>query len=118
MPVVLSWTSEPLLCSPFGWLASASPSAARLFEKVTSWLVPSRHSATVLPSKRGPDADIFSSSAHRKVQWSITTLCAPTVASASASHPLRFGRSEEHTSELQSLMRIPYAVFCLNKKTT
>src|SRR3546814_4887930 len=27
------------------------------------------------------------------------------------------GRSEEHTSELQSLMRISYAVFCLNKKT-
>src|SRR3546814_2928857 len=26
------------------------------------------------------------------------------------------GRSEEHTSELQSLMRISYAVFCLNKK--
>src|SRR3546814_1207304 len=26
-------------------------------------------------------------------------------------------RSEEHTSELQSLMRISYAVFCLNKKT-
>src|SRR3546814_8352863 len=26
-------------------------------------------------------------------------------------------RSEEHTSELQSLMRIPYAVFCLKKKT-
>src|SRR3546814_2039960 len=29
---------------------------------------------------------------------------------------LRFQRSEEHTSELQSLMRISYAVFCLNKK--
>src|SRR3546814_9625796 len=28
------------------------------------------------------------------------------------------GRSEEHTSELQSLMRISYAVFCLNKKKT
>src|SRR3546814_3988091 len=27
-------------------------------------------------------------------------------------------RSEEHTSELQSLMRISYAVFCLQKKTT
>src|SRR3546814_8677794 len=26
------------------------------------------------------------------------------------------GRSEEHTSELQSLMRISYAVFCLNKQ--
>src|SRR3546814_1225914 len=27
-------------------------------------------------------------------------------------------RSEEHTSELQSLMRIPYAVFCLNNNIT
>src|SRR3546814_10193766 len=29
----------------------------------------------------------------------------------------RVSRSEEHTSELQSLMRISYAVFCLKKKT-
>src|SRR3546814_3339297 len=29
---------------------------------------------------------------------------------------LQRGRSEEHTSELQSLMRISYAVFCLKKK--
>src|SRR3546814_5541770 len=29
---------------------------------------------------------------------------------------LENGRSEEHTSELQSLMRISYAVFCLKKK--
>src|SRR3546814_4325710 len=29
----------------------------------------------------------------------------------------RLERSEEHTSELQSLMRISYAVFCLKKKT-
>src|SRR3546814_14944447 len=29
---------------------------------------------------------------------------------------LFFGRSEEHTSELQSLLRISYAVFCLKKK--
>src|SRR3546814_8221583 len=41
-----------------------------------------------------------------------------------ADHPRCFGRdrtiydarSEEHTSELQSLMRISYAVFCLKKK--
>src|SRR3546814_5159686 len=31
---------------------------------------------------------------------------------------LRASRSEEHTSELQSLMRISYAVFCLQKKNT
>src|SRR3546814_1834493 len=30
----------------------------------------------------------------------------------------RLWRSEEHTSELQSLMRISYAVFCLKKKNT
>src|SRR3546814_3370787 len=35
-----------------------------------------------------------------------------------ASPGLQLVRSEEHTSELQSLMRISYAVFCLKKKTT
>src|SRR3546814_9024394 len=33
------------------------------------------------------------------------------------SRRVQFERSEEHTSELQSLMRISYAVFCLKKKT-
>src|SRR3546814_3486888 len=33
-------------------------------------------------------------------------------------HQLLSIRSEEHTSELQSLMRISYAVFCLKKKNT
>src|SRR3546814_5718993 len=33
-----------------------------------------------------------------------------------ATSTLRSARSEEHTSELQSLMRISYAVFCLKKK--
>src|SRR3546814_7418538 len=33
-----------------------------------------------------------------------------------AKRAARYARSEEHTSELQSLMRISYAVFCLKKK--
>src|SRR3546814_2889298 len=33
-------------------------------------------------------------------------------------HWQEYDRSEEHTSELQSLMRISYAVFCLKKNTT
>src|SRR3546814_6766271 len=42
---------------------------------------------------------------------------APTVGPAVGLAPLRLVvRSEEHTSELQSLMRISYAVFCLKKK--
>src|SRR3546814_1931636 len=41
-------------------------------------------------------------------------------ASRTGSRPARrlAARSEEHTSELQSLMRISYAVFCLKKKNT
>src|SRR3546814_2024603 len=35
-----------------------------------------------------------------------------------AGKPIGEVRSEEHTSELQSLMRISYAVFCLKKKKT
>src|SRR3546814_1681377 len=36
---------------------------------------------------------------------------------ASTTETFSCARSEEHTSELQSLMRISYAVFCLKKKT-
>src|SRR3546814_1900643 len=42
------------------------------------------------------------------------TLSRPRCSEKLSSHPGR--RSEEHTSELQSLMRISYAVFCLKKK--
>src|SRR3546814_7941873 len=38
------------------------------------------------------------------------------MAEAAGEQPQSGGRSEEHTSELQSLMRISYAVFCLKKK--
>src|SRR3546814_2259593 len=38
--------------------------------------------------------------------------------SAAARPKAKQARSEEHTSELQSLMRISYAVFCLKKKRT
>src|SRR3546814_8194018 len=40
------------------------------------------------------------------------------IASVASRHRQDHARSEEHTSELQSLMRISYAVFCLKKKTT
>src|SRR3546814_8862961 len=38
-------------------------------------------------------------------------------ADAGPKFPSELSRSEEHTSELQSLMRISYAVFCLKKTT-
>src|SRR3546814_2559845 len=40
----------------------------------------------------------------------------PAFSSRAIYHSLHLVRSEEHTSELQSLMRTSYAVFCLTKK--
>src|SRR3546814_6998511 len=41
----------------------------------------------------------------------------PPISPITGSAAIGKARSEEHTSELQSLMRISYAVFCLKKKT-
>src|SRR3546814_1553952 len=49
---------------------------------------------------------------------SSAALAASISAALASTRPTRWStRSEEHTSELQSLMRISYAVFCLKKKT-
>src|SRR3546814_3350199 len=56
------------------------------------------------PSKRWANMSSFSSKA-----W-------PNRASTRSKSTTGATRSEEHTSELQSLMRISYAVFCLKKK--
>src|SRR3546814_10755823 len=71
--------------------------------------------ATVAPGSvqslsLGSLAIIFGRAARPKP--SISTLTMFRQAGATA----RSSRSEEHTSELQSLMRISYAVFCLKKK--
>src|SRR3546814_1729302 len=52
-----------------------------------------------------------------KEAWAHEPRCDTSrMASWLCSAPIIFRRSEEHTSELQSLMRISYAVFCLKKK--
>src|SRR3546814_9482578 len=56
--------------------------------------------------------DALSDNAARRRSMPTMFMSAPTRASAEVSS----SRSEEHTSELQSLMRISYAVFCLKKK--
>src|SRR3546814_6325950 len=49
-------------------------------------------------------------------RWLVPLTVAPLAGSVKVA-PGSQVRSEEHTSELQSLMRISYAVFCLKKKT-
>src|SRR3546814_1987527 len=58
---------------------------------------------------------------HPEAPWTVTGLAKRAGMSrgsfaATFKESLGESRSEEHTSELQSLMRISYAVFCLNKK--
>src|SRR3546814_8016550 len=73
-----------------------------------------------VPANGSPDrSEEGSSTRHDSTVWG----CAdptPTVRRDSSTRvawpPGLPGRSEEHTSELQSLMRISYAVFCLKKK--
>src|SRR3546814_6628584 len=67
--------------------------------------------------RRGSRVDVLHlqprrATAGHRLQWPAHVL---PVCRVSPSKPTR---SEEHTSELQSLMRISYAVFCLKKKTT
>src|SRR3546814_5071519 len=58
----------------------------------------------------------FAEIMHRH-QSAIFRLVRGLVGNAEEALDLTQDRSEEHTSELQSLMRISYAVFCLKKKT-
>src|SRR3546814_16562021 len=54
------------------------------------------------------------------LRWTVSSAARPGGGGSEAADRdawLHLHRSEEHTSELQSLMRISYAVFCLKKKT-
>src|SRR3546814_5276460 len=63
----------------------------------------------------GPIGDQIDIEVHRLCWNGIIAASRNRFAFFNAAVPID-GRSEEHTSELQSLMRISYAVFCLKKK--
>src|SRR3546814_5531190 len=70
-----------------------------------------------------PYTTLFRSSSSARTSREYAAACAGACAGGAPSPThcgrtvrRRAGRSEEHTSELQSLMRISYAVFCLKKK--
>src|SRR3546814_10419518 len=67
-----------------------------------------------------PYTTLFRSSSESsivRINRSRRTIIGPCPVCKTMPFPLSIVRSEEHTSELQSLMRISYAVFCLKKKT-
>src|SRR3546814_2899743 len=86
------------------------------------WRFAKRQPAAVIGAERQEDRAIGGADANRLSRGRFLELL-------EARHPLhrdadrnaqrdKRDRSEEHTSELQSLMRISYAVFCLKKKNT
>src|SRR3546814_9483912 len=74
---------------------------------------------------RIPSPDAPESASADGIQWVPREPCCHSCGPCARLYPFQYRqssesrqRSEEHTSELQSLMRISYAVFCLTKNTT
>src|SRR3546814_3348779 len=69
---------------------------------------------------QGYDPEGYTLYTYAAVQvWAEAATAAKSFKTAAVEKAMHAGkRSEEHTSELQSLMRISYAVFCLKKKNT
>src|SRR3546814_10698248 len=70
---------------------------------------------SVSPASGGDSPGSVTRGDSSRYSWPIDADALTAPVSGSSWRPVR---SEEHTSELQSLMRNSYAVFCLNKKTT
>src|SRR3546814_8824868 len=89
------------------------PSSTRtytLFPYTTLFRSAAKDRRQIASDFQGNDANSLSNCSQRgRGAW-------PLIANADFRDSRRFPRSEEHTSELQSLMRISYAVFCLKKK--
>src|SRR3546814_7647678 len=87
-----------------------------LFPYTTLFRSPSAGQQEVTPPSALPKPDSERAGARPALVEFATRrgACVPTARAVPA--PPGSARSEEHTSELQSLMRISYAVFCLKKK--
>src|SRR3546814_2870709 len=98
---ISDWSSD--VCS------SDLPSGAELFAVSGTVVNPTAE------RQRVPDIRAELRDAHGRLvySWTIT----PQQRTLGPRGTIEFNRSEEHTSELQSLMRISYAVFCLKKKS-
>src|SRR3546814_3100579 len=75
------------------------------------------HGIIFLPHRRPNSASVFTLTRCPFIVHGRSITCKRLITASCHFAWLRFNRSEEHTSELQSLMRISYAVFCLKKKT-
>src|SRR3546814_3646117 len=102
--------SGPVRDAPAGWALGGRDPAAELRFRAAACRAPWRD-ARSSPRRRGTGT--------QRVCYAQRIPPEPAGSAARYGVDLgaaRYSRSEEHTSELQSLMRISYAVFCLKKK--
>src|SRR3546814_8911859 len=81
---------------------------------ISATLAPS--SAAAMAAENPADPAPTTARSYRPLESSLVLQQSSMSGAFLRSRRLRTARSEEHTSELQSLMRISYAVFCLKKK--
>src|SRR3546814_4946626 len=85
--------------------------------RTTHWLAVALSSMAIVVMLMSPREDLVEKLSEARFLVEQAAAVATAVTAAIAAFCLIVpGRSEEHTSELQSLMRISYAVFCLKKK--
>src|SRR3546814_9232270 len=117
---ISDWSSD--VCS-----SDLAPVSAGGLSQLGSWDISSRHRriSEALNRRCPPSVRIAVSFPDRAQRVTVlgftrnraaTSLGVSRASGASMSSCSAMVRSEEHTSELQSLMRISYAVFCLKKK--
>src|SRR3546814_5606788 len=84
-----------------------------LCRRALLWAIAEHMGVTIVPSTPAEPADTRS-----QIVWQVLEATVGRIDTANSKLGENDRRSEEHTSELQSLMRISYAVFCLKKKNT
>src|SRR3546814_2268739 len=108
---ISDWSSD--VCSSDLWFREQAGAAADVERALArQWMARAR---VAVPMRVDLRADIGQAHRVQPVQHRRRPLWVPPVGGERAEMG-GFVRSEEHTSELQSLMRISYAVFCLKKK--
>src|SRR3546814_10565957 len=96
------------------WIVAPNSPSACAKDRLIPSMMPGTisGSVTVRNTQAGLAPSVPAASSSRRSTASIERRTARTI----NGNPMTAERSEEHTSEVQSLMRISYAVFCLKKK--
>src|SRR3546814_1058285 len=113
---ISAWSADVCSSDLFGPLAFRRRRAISMDAERLHVVLPNRREGDVVIGQRGDGVAIGGVDHEDLLPVALLLLHVGDVIDAEQQEVLLRQRSEEHTSELQSLMRISYAVFCLKKK--